>query len=100
MKATGEIVKFDILPVSTTPPISMQEYEEGKKRRYSTMRSITDYGMGVFFILVGIVFLTRKVTGWGAEQFPVNAVDYVFGVMALVYGGWRLYRGYKKKYYK
>lgn len=34
------------------------------------------------------------------DRFPPNEWDKVFGAVCVVYGLWRMYRGYKKNYFK
>jgi hypothetical protein len=79
----------------------IEEYEKQKRKRVSLMKSVLDYGMGVIIILAGIFFLFRgKFHLQFNEKFPPNDIDYVFGSMCLLYGAWRVYRGYKKNYFK
>lgn len=61
------------------------------------MRSTMDYGMGIVIVGVGIFFLVSDHFGisFGVEPF----FKYFFSGMCLLYGGWRIYRGYKKNYY-
>ena len=77
-----------------------EEYERKKRKEISGMRSIMDYGMGILIILVGLFFLLHGKLKMKFANFPSSGLDYVFGVMCLVYGGWRLYRGYKKNYFR
>ncbi|MFN8290408.1 MAG: hypothetical protein U0U70_09135 [Chitinophagaceae bacterium] len=79
------------------------EYEKKKRQQVSQMKSLMDYGMGILILLVGLFFLFRDKLG----HFPLNdqlgkpdMLERVFGGMSVVYGLWRLYRGYKKQYFK
>lgn len=77
------------------------DYDEHKKKQISSMRSIMDYGMGVLFLLIGVFFLFHKQFGYELDRFSRYPVlDIVFGAVCLLYGGWRIYRGYKKNYFK
>jgi hypothetical protein len=74
--------------------------EEGdiKRRGYSLRRSIMDYGMGVLILLVGVVVLL-------APKLKLNvAIDdlarYMFFGLCVLYGGFRIYRGTQKDYFK
>lgn len=56
-----------------------------------------DYGMGVFIVLVGVVVLL-------APKLKINvSIDdtarYMFFGLAIVYGGFRIYRGTQKDYF-
>lgn len=80
-----------------------EEYEKKKRNQHAQMRSIKDYGMGFFILLIGLFFLFRGYLG----KFPLNetlgkpdAVEKIFGAIAIVYGLWRIYRGYQKNYFK
>ena len=79
----------------------IEEYEKQKRKRVSLMKSVLDYGMGLMIILAGLFFLFRgKFHIRFNEKFPPNDIDIVFGSMCLLYGAWRVYRGYKKNYFK
>jgi hypothetical protein len=60
------------------------------------MRTITNYGMGFFFFCAGIFFLFHNRLGFGEY---ITAKDIILGIMFLLYGGWRIYRGYRKNYF-
>ncbi len=77
-----------------------EEYEKKKRKEVSLMRSIMDYGMGIFIILVGLFFLFHQQLKIEFAKFPSTDIDKFFGGMCLVYGCWRLYRGYKKNYFR
>jgi hypothetical protein len=71
---------------------------DGRKRRYELRRSILDYGMGAIIFGFGVFLLI-------APKLGVNLVlddffRYTFSGLWLLYGGWRIYRGYKKNYYR
>ncbi|MFM2138595.1 MAG: hypothetical protein RJA57_902 [Bacteroidota bacterium] len=80
-----------------------EEYEKRKRKQVSQMRSLMDYGMGVLILLMGLFFLFRM----QFPSLPVNqslgrpdALEKVFGGISVVYGAWRIYRGYRKNYFK
>ncbi len=78
-----------------------EEYEKNKKKQVSLMRSLLDYGMGVLILLAGFFFLFRGRFDLPLnERFPPNETDKIFGFICLLYGGWRIYRGYKKNYFR
>jgi hypothetical protein len=79
----------------------IEEYEKQKRKRLALRKAIMDYAIGVLIIIMGIFFLLRqnfKLTF--NEDYPPNNMDKVFGVICLLYGGWRIYRGYKKNYFR
>lgn len=67
------------------------------------MKSLMDYGMGALILLVGLFFLFRGKLG----DFPLNArlgkpdlLEKFFGSISVIYGLWRIYRGYQKNYFR
>lgn len=79
-----------------------EDYERKKRRQVSSMRSIMDYGMGILILLVGFFFLFRSRLG----DIPLNdklgkpdSLEKIFAGLCLLYGSWRIYRGYQKKYF-
>ncbi len=78
-----------------------EDYEQKKRKQVSMMRSILDYGMGILIFVLGLFFLFRgKLNLKLNETFPPNNIDKIFGVICLLYGAWRIYRGYKKNYFR
>jgi hypothetical protein len=74
----------------------MSERHKGLVR----MRSITNYGMGIFIVLAGCVFIFP--TSYTSEF--LNRYDSLLikllGAVCWVYGAFRIYRGYKKNYFR
>jgi hypothetical protein len=79
-----------------------EEYEKKKRKQVSIMRSLLDYGMGLIIFLIGVFFFFRGSFKHLAinEKYPPDYLDKVFGAFCLLYGAWRIYRGYKKNYFK
>lgn len=78
-----------------------EEYEKKKRRQVTQMRSLTNYGMGILFFLGGCFFFFRnKFDIPFNERFPPDDLDKILGGMCIVYGIWRIYRGYKKNYFR
>ena len=77
-----------------------EEYEKKKRKQVSLMKSIMDYGMGTLILLAGLFFLFHKNLKIPFGDNSDSIFDKFFGVMCLLYGSWRIYRGYKKKYFK
>lgn len=81
----------------------IEDYERKKNNQVSQMRSIKDYGMGLFIILIGLFFLFREKLGnlsINERLGKPDAIEIALGIMCLIYGSWRVYRGYQKKYFK
>mgnify|MGYP006383245667 FL=1 len=80
-----------------------EEYEKKKRKQMAQMKSLMDYGMGMLIFLLGSFFLFRGQLG----DFPLNerlgkpdGLEKIFGSICVLYGAWRIYRGYKKNYFK
>jgi len=69
-------------------------FEERQKNTGSRLRSIYDYTMGVLWVAVGIFFLFQKRFGYDLQLDSILTA--IFGISSLLYGSFRIYRGYKK----
>ena len=79
----------------------IEEYEKQKRKQIALRRSIMDYSIGMLITAAGIFFLVRdNFKLQFNEDFPPNKIDKIFGVICILYGCWRIYRGYKKNYFK
>lgn len=73
-----------------------EEYEKQKQAHRSRLVKVREYGMGGLFLLAGLFFLLRSELELEFNiRFPPDLTDRVFGTVCLLYGGWRLYRGFK-----
>ncbi len=80
---------------------SNEEYEQQRNKQVSKMRSILDYSMGLIIIAIGVfLFFRSELTLSLNKKFVPDNWDKVYGVVAFMYGIWRIYRGYKKNYFK
>ena len=79
----------------------IEEYERRKRKQVSLMKAMLDFGMGILILTAGIFFFFRD---WFDsrlnEKFPPDGLDKLFGAICIIYGAWRIYRGYKKKYFR
>jgi len=75
-----------------------KDTSDGERRRYELRRSIQDYGIGGIWFGFGVFLLVAPKLGF------TLAIDdffrYAFSGIWLLYGGWRIYRGYKKNYFR
>ncbi len=77
----------------------LEDFEKKNQQRMNRMRAVMDYAMGLIVILAGIFFLVREKLDLAMnEAYKPNWVDKAFGAACLLYGAWRMYRGYKKQY--
>lgn len=78
----------------------VEDYEKAKRRQVTNMRSVADYGMGALFLIIGLYLLLYRQLDINILNRPPSSYDYLFGGLFTVYGAWRIYRGYKKNYFK
>lgn len=79
---------------------SIEEYEKTKRKQVVRMRSITDIVMGIIFSIMGVYLLVYRYFGLTFMGQPPSDRDYFLSALCLAYGLWRIYRGYKKNYFK
>lgn len=84
--------------------MALEEFEKEepseREKSYLRMRSIMDYGMGVLWMAMGVFMIfVKKFNPELAERFDESAFR-IFGVVCIVYGLFRIYRGYKKQYFR
>ena len=71
----------------------LEDFQEQQRKRTIRIRSMMDLSMGSLFIIAGVLLLVYKVGQ--LEDFNRKGL----GVLFILYGIWRLYRGYKKNYF-
>jgi hypothetical protein len=64
------------------------------------MRSLKDYGIGIFILIVGLFFIFHDKLKLSFADFATSSSDKIFGAVFLLYGSWRIYRGYKQNYFR
>ncbi|MDH7464082.1 hypothetical protein QEG73_22485 [Chitinophagaceae bacterium 26-R-25] len=74
------------------------KFQERKEKNYSIMRSVKDYGMGIVILCFGIFFAFSDKLGFKFGVEPL--LKYFFAGLCIIYGGWRIYRGYQKNYFE
>jgi len=72
--------------------------EDRRTKGYILMRTIMDYGMGIIILGVGILIAF-------APKFNLNLnmsdlYRYSISGLFVIYGVWRIYRGYQKNYFR
>ncbi len=64
------------------------------------IKSITNYVMGVFFIGLGIaIFFPPAILEDNIKRYDELAIQ-MLGVILIIYGIFRVYRGYRKNYFR
>ncbi|RYY48570.1 MAG: hypothetical protein EOO06_09810 [Chitinophagaceae bacterium] len=84
--------------------MALEEFERDEQRErnkgYDRMRSIMDYGMGAAWTAMGVFLVFIEKFNTGLEERFGDPVMKIFGGVCIVYGLFRVYRGYKKNYYR
>ncbi|MEO7523847.1 MAG: hypothetical protein ABIT58_07115 [Ferruginibacter sp.] len=82
--------------------MSLEEFEKKhlseRDKGFVRMRSIMDYGMGLLWLGMGVFMIFIKKFNTGIEARFDDLTMYTFGGICVIYGLFRVYRGYKKKY--
>jgi hypothetical protein len=68
-----------------------------KEKNYILRRSLLDYGMGAIILGFGVFFAVAD--RFGMEFNITPAFRYAFVALCIIYGAFRIYRGYKKNYF-
>jgi hypothetical protein len=84
--------------------MALEEFEKEelseRDKGYLRMRSMMDYGMGVLWTGMGVFMIfIKKFNADLAEKYDTGAFK-IFGAVCIIYGLFRVYRGYKKKYFR
>ncbi len=75
------------------------DYEDKKMKAFANRRALMDYGMGILYLAAGGFLVLAKPVGSEMEVLP-EPLSYVLGGLLLIYGGFRIYRGFKKNYFR
>jgi hypothetical protein len=84
--------------------MALEEFENEplneREKAIVRMRSITNYVMGIFLMGIGLLFMFPiQATRPYIDQYDPVMIK-IFAVVCMLYGGFRIYRGYKKNYFK
>ena len=72
-----------------------ESFDRDKARRETGMRTVYHFIMGVLWFAVGLFFLNHVRFGLDGAFDPILAR--IFGVSCLVYGLFRVWRGYRSR---
>lgn len=84
--------------------MALEEFENeqlsDRDKAMIRMRSITNYVMGLFLIGAGCFFMfPMKSTQRYIDQYDPTIIT-IFAIICWVYGAFRIYRGYRKNYFR
>ena len=74
------------------------EFDDKKQKAYINRRAIMDLGMGIIYSGMAMVMIFASKVG--LEGVFASPFNYIFGGLCLLYGGFRIYRGIRKNYYR
>jgi threonine/homoserine/homoserine lactone efflux protein len=77
----------------------LEEFEQKRRKQVSVVRSMMNYIMGIVFIFFGLYFLVYEQLDINIFNREPSSLDYLIGGLFIIYGLWRIYRGYKKNYF-
>lgn len=72
------------------------DLEDKRKKTNVFLHSVYDYSMGVLWLGLGGFFLLHD--KFGIELNIDKVLTTIFGTAAVLYGAFRLYRGFRKNY--
>lgn len=72
------------------------DYEDKKRKTNAFLHSMYDYVMGVLWLSTGGFFLLAG--KFGIELKLDSVLTTIFGISAILYGSFRIYRGFRKNY--
>ena len=78
----------------------IEDFQEQQRRKLARARSFMDFTMGSILFLVGVFFIVYRHFGITLMDREPSGMDYLIGGLFIVYGIWRIYRGYKKDYFR
>lgn len=83
--------------------MALEEFEKeqmsSRNKGYARMRSIMDYGMGLLWMGMGVFLAFNKLFDIGINPRLDDPVIKGLGGIFIIYGLFRIYRGYKKNYF-
>lgn len=69
-----------------------------REKGFLRMRAIMDFGMGLLWTGMGIFLIFLKKFNTGLEARFDDPYMKGFGIICIIYGFFRIYRGYRKNY--
>jgi uncharacterized membrane protein HdeD (DUF308 family) len=76
------------------------DFKDRQNRQTTRVRSLMDYAMGVLLLVIGSYFLAYRELGINVFRQKPSVIDYFIGALFVLYGVFRIYRGYKKNYFR
>jgi hypothetical protein len=77
--------------------MDFQDQQEKRRQSYSNVRALLDYSMGAIYVAAGLFLFFYRQLGMQVDLIS-RPIAIGLGVVLIVYGGWRIYRGVQKNY--
>ena len=77
-----------------------EDFQEAERKRITKTKSILDWVRGIFFFIVGVFFIVYSLGDMKILNREPGELDVAIGSLFIIYGVWRMYKGYKKDYFK
>jgi hypothetical protein len=71
------------------------DYEEIQRRKNARIQSVFAYIFGTLILLIGVYMLAYEVLGLKLIMREPSSWDKLIGAVFILYGAWRIYKGYK-----
>ena len=76
-----------------------KQWPSERQRGLTQMKTISNYGMGILLLAAGFFFMfPTKYSSDFLSRYD-DVLIKIFAVVCWLYGGFRIYRGYKKNYF-
>jgi hypothetical protein len=83
--------------INEAPDRRRGQFPDRRRKGDRFTKTLIDSGRGMVIFLAGIFFLISRRLN---IAFAIDDLyRYCFSGLCLLYGGWRIYRGYKQNYY-
>jgi hypothetical protein len=83
--------------------MALEEFEKeemsNRNKGYARMRSIMDFGMGLLWMAMGVFLSFNNLFDIGINPRLDDPIIKGLGIIFIIYGLFRIYRGYKKNYF-
>jgi len=84
--------------------MALEEFEReelsARDKNLVRMKSITNYVMGVLILAAGIIFIIQPPALKERLQYNDPLLIKILAIVCIIYGVFRIYRGYKKNYFR
>jgi hypothetical protein len=74
----------------------IEDYRDSERKKVARVKAVMHIIMGIVFAAIGIYFLVYDKIGINVFRQRPSVIDYFIGGLFLLYGFFRIYRGFKK----